>query len=263
MTKDRPARMPAKINDGRLFGESHASGLVSERGRGGAECSPGPVRAGGRPGVHQDCQVDVARPTKDDGRSTGRNGRAGKDGRIKGPRPAVWLGDAWAIPLGRDGKHAIVDAGDLGRVDRLRWYLFKKKNRVTEYAYAYTGRVNGKNQLVRMHRVISRAAPSQLVDHIDFDGLNNRRSNLRLCTVAENARHSKSRGGASAFKGVTKYQGGRWVGYITANSKQIYLGIFDSELDAAKAYDAKAKELHGEFAYLNFPEQREARAVAL
>jgi len=99
------------------------------------------------------------------------------------------------------------------------------------------------------------AAPNHLfVDHIDHNGLNNRRSNLRLCTLAQNNRNMVSRTGSSKYKGVCWHGGTKkWNAKIRLNRKCYHIGLFTDEIAAAKAYDKKAKELHGQFACLNFP----------
>jgi len=97
-----------------------------------------------------------------------------------------------------------------------------------------------------------------VVDHIDRDGLNNRKSNLRLCTNAENIRNAGKRGkGFSKYKGVSRHtRGKKWTAVIQLNKKTYFLGYFENEIDAARAYDKKAKELHGQFACLNFPPEK-------
>ncbi len=106
-----------------------------------------------------------------------------------------------------------------------------------------------------MHRLIANAPAHLLVDHIDHDGLNNRKANLRLCSIAQNNQNSRpNRNAASKYKGVSWAQSCRkWFARIRPNRKTIYLGLFTDEIEAALAYDRKAKELFGEFAYLNFP----------
>lgn len=109
---------------------------------------------------------------------------------------------------------------------------------------------------LRLHRLICDAKPGQVVDHINGNQLDNRKSNLRICTQAENVCNNRRlRKGKSShlFKGVHLSRSGRWVAQIQKNGKIYHLGTFDSEFDAARAYDKKAKELHGEFASLNFP----------
>jgi len=107
-----------------------------------------------------------------------------------------------------------------------------------------------------MHREIMNAPPERLVDHRDHNGLDNRKSKLRICTRAENTRNQRLH-----KRGSTEYKGVSWNkkqkifhAYIGYKSKKIWLGRFKRAKDAAKAYDKKAIELHGEFACLNFPE---------
>ncbi len=102
-----------------------------------------------------------------------------------------------------------------------------------------------------------RTASGLVVDHINHNGLDNRKENLRICTVAENCRNSrpsKRKNKLSKYKGVS-FDKKRKVYRVLIwhNKKQYFLGTFKNETEAAKAYDRKARELFGEFAYLNFP----------
>ena len=100
-----------------------------------------------------------------------------------------------------------------------------------------------------------KAPKGTLVDHIDRNSLNNRRGNLRLCTPSQNILNTRGKKGTSKYKGVwwnTKKN--KWLAMITSKGRHFHLGFFDEEIEAAKAYDRKAVELFGEFAYLNFPE---------
>lgn len=149
------------------------------------------------------------------------------------------------------GKFALVDDEDYEYLNQFKWYAHKKKN--TYYAKRELW-INKKNVVLPMHKAILNPEIGQVCDHIDGDGLNNQRSNLRLCIKAENCRNQRIRTGTSSkFKGVS-FQPSRnkWTAYITIDYKRISLGRFLSEEDAAKAYDAKAKVLHGEFANVNF-----------
>jgi hypothetical protein len=118
--------------------------------------------------------------------------------------------------------------------------------------------------MISMHREIMNANDSRFVDHRNCDSLDNRKSNLRFATQAENIHNRRKRKNAtSQYIGVFFRKDTRkWVGKIMDGKKQIILGNFDNEIDAAKAYDEAAKKYHGEFARLNFPpESEESRAL--
>ena len=89
-----------------------------------------------------------------------------------------------------------------------------------------------------------------LVDHIDHDVFNNVRSNLRLCTPAENSRNKIVTTGSNRYKGVRK-SGNKFAANIGHNGKVIYIGLFDTEVDAAEKYNIAAIKYHGEFACIN------------
>jgi hypothetical protein len=103
-----------------------------------------------------------------------------------------------------------------------------------------------------MHRLFA-GAPGMDVDHINGNGLDNRRCNLRPATRSQNNMNRAKRRGVSKFKGVSPKRG-KWRAYLKTGKKQHNLGVFESEYDAARAYDVKAKEMFGEFARVNFPE---------
>jgi hypothetical protein len=90
-------------------------------------------------------------------------------------------------------------------------------------------------------------------DHIDHDGLNNQRSNLRPATTAQNNHNQRpQRNTSSRFKGVTWHKRiGKWQAAIKVADKNRHLGVFPDEEDAARAYNAAAVEAYGEYAYLN------------
>ena len=149
------------------------------------------------------------------------------------------------IPLG-NGLFATVDAADYEKLSRYKWYA----NRHGRKIYAIC-RKQGKD--VYMHRMIMRPRKGYFVDHIDGNGLNNRRCNLRVCTARQNVVNRAPCGGSSRFVGVYRKRN-KWQAEIRCEGKYFYLGLFDDEVEAAKARDRKAYELHGEYAYLNFPE---------
>ncbi|MGE5295665.1 MAG: AP2/ERF family transcription factor, partial [Solirubrobacterales bacterium] len=149
------------------------------------------------------------------------------------------------IPLG-DGLFALVDAADYKEISKHRWYATYRGRNV--YATCFVNR-----KPVYMHRMIMRPRRGYIVDHKDGNGLNNCRDNLRVCTRRQNQANRRSRHGTSQFVGVYRHKNG-WVAEITSHGRFYYLGYFSDEVEAAKARDRKAWELHGEFAYLNFPE---------
>ncbi len=109
-----------------------------------------------------------------------------------------------------------------------------------------------------LHRVVINAGKGTHVDHRNGNGFDNRRSNLRSCNHQQNQWNSRSRAGsASRFKGVCRTTYGPRQAFIRYGGKKHYLGVFDTEEAAARAYDAKAREHHGEFARLNFPEEHD------
>lgn len=152
------------------------------------------------------------------------------------------------------GKFAIVDAEDYGWPSQYKW--FAVKSRETFYAQRF-----GDGTIVGMHREIMRAPKGMVCDHKNHNGLDNRKSNLRLCTNAQNLYNKMPKKGcASRYKGVSLGNDSKtWRARIGFKGRRINLGYFADEIKAAMAYDDKAAELFGEFAYLNFPERIELR----
>ena len=161
--------------------------------------------------------------------------------------------DVRYIPL-TQGKFAIVDAEDYDRISQYKWYA--AKDRETYYA-----RRSSKGTIVSMHREIMRAPKGAICDHKNHNGLDNRKSNLRLCASAQNQYNKTAKKGCSSrYKGVIlRRDYKRWRVRIGFNYKRTHLGNFLDEIKAGLAYDDKAIELFGEFAYLNFPERIEIR----
>lgn len=155
------------------------------------------------------------------------------------------------IPLDK-GMVALVDDADYELVNQYKWYALKCDR--CWYAFHTLPRVDGKKKTIRMHRLIM-GFPTNVVDHIDHDGLNNQRSNLRHATNAQNIKNSRKRSDSKQpYKGVEWDKVNRnWVAYICPNSKKTALGRHATAEAAAKAYDAAALLLYGEFAHLNFP----------
>lgn len=150
------------------------------------------------------------------------------------------------------GLVTIIDAEDLELVSRWKWYASRGNS--TDYVQR-TDRSNGIRRTVKLHRVILNATDEMHVDHINHNGLDNRKANLRLCSPNENLMNRRKQNGCSSkYKGVVKRQNGAkpWMAAVKANGKKYTLS-FATELEAAQWYDEKARELHGEFANLNFP----------
>lgn len=145
------------------------------------------------------------------------------------------------------GQTALIDDRDYPLVSQHKWQARPDKN--TWYA---STSINGRTVL--MHRFILNPLPGFQVDHKDGDARNNRRSNLRLVTSQMNnwnRRPLKNRN--TKYKGIDLKQG-KWRVQIHVDGKKIHGGYFLDEIEAAKAYDQKAFELFGKYAYLNFPE---------
>ena len=153
------------------------------------------------------------------------------------------------IPLTR-GKFALVDKSDWEWLKEQRWSY-------TTDGYA-AGRITTKDRSMSyMHRVIMDAPSDKMVDHINGDKLDNRRQNLRLCSLPENTANQRGRPGTSRYKGVQQNRAGNWQVRIQVHRKQIQLGTYQDEIEAAKVYDTAAREYFGEFARCNFPLENE------
>lgn len=159
------------------------------------------------------------------------------------------------IPLTR-GKVALIDDDDAEAVLAFQWHAHRNSKDLWYAMQTVKHRSTG--SAIYLHRVILNAPPETKVDHKNGDGLDNRRANLRIATHAENLRNSGlSSNNSSGFKGVSfvrhRFLSKPWHARIMLNRKQTHLGYFATAEDAARAYDAKAKELFGEFARVNFP----------
>jgi hypothetical protein len=155
------------------------------------------------------------------------------------------------IDLG-EGEWTILDAVDYYRFGSLKWTI--NGNGRKFYATRFVKIGPGKTKTLRLHREIMQAPKDLLVDHKNGDGLDNRRTNLRLATRSQNMYNkpkTKSKT-SSRFIGVSFDKGRRkWETRIYYQKRKIWLGRFDDEIDAARAYDKAALEYHKEFARLN------------
>lgn len=152
------------------------------------------------------------------------------------------------IPLTKN-KLAFVDDSDYAKLAVYSW-VFNGR---------YASRKSSDNRTVYMHREILKASDNLEVDHINGNCLDNRRSNLRLANHQQNMRNQKPiKGKSSQYKGVSWDKShNRWQSYIHINDYKKHIGYFKDEIQAARAYDAEAIKLFGEYARLNFNQGKE------
>lgn len=155
------------------------------------------------------------------------------------------------------GKIAIVDDEDYERISQWRWHAHFNFINNTLSAIRKEKDENGKHHQVFMHNEIMNVANGFEVDHINHNRLDNQKSNLRICTHHENMFNRRSQDNSrSQYKGVAWHKHNKmWQANITVDRKQINLGYFKNEIDAAKAYDKAAQKYQGNFAFLNFQKQ--------
>ena len=152
------------------------------------------------------------------------------------------------------GLSALVDAEMLPYLEGYNW---RANGRGRDHVYAgCLVRIGGKQRFVSMHRLIAGARMGEVVDHINGNTLDNRQENLRRCTPAENMRNRRMRKTARRYKGVEPRRS-RWCASIMLDGVQRRLGGYETDVEAACAYDRAALELHGEFASLNFAPSRD------
>lgn len=156
------------------------------------------------------------------------------------------------------GKHAIVSKKDYERVIKYKWHFNKN-------GYAVRNVKRGSGEETYMHRIIMEEHLTEglLVDHKNGNGLDNRRENLRVCTKTQNQQNQKPRHtSVSKYKGVGYYKRDKkWRARIISNKKDIELGKFEDEKEAALAYDKAAEKYHGEYSWLNRDNFDEIKAL--
>jgi len=149
------------------------------------------------------------------------------------------------IPL-TQGRVAIVDDADFESLNKFKWCCSK-------FGYAVRAGKrdsNSKQPTIRMHRVIINAPKNYDVDHANRNRIDNRKENLRICTASENQwNRGTQQNNTTGFKGVSwSKSAGKFRACVRVGEKRMYLEYYFTAIDAAKAYDAAAIKMHGEFA---------------
>lgn len=175
-------------------------------------------------------------------------------------------------------KVVLVDDEDYEYLAQFRWIAYKGGSGLyakrcvlrTDRLFGPDSNIYANYKMVLMHREIverflgRKLKRNELIDHKNRNGWDNQKCNLRVCTHQQNCWNSKWGNGSSKFNGVSlvksksngiRYHRNRkkWLVRIKKDNKSIFVGLFSNEVEAARAYDGKAKELFGEFAHLNFP----------
>lgn len=151
----------------------------------------------------------------------------------------------------KGGHLLLVDDEDAPLLDLYPWRAMPIDDRF--YVSASVWMSDQTNGTLLLHRLVMNAPDGMDVDHKNHNGLDNRRSNLRVCTRAQNLANTRpGRNNTSGYKGVSwSKQHRKWAAYIKINYKRRHLGLFMEKRDAATAYNTAAYEAWGEFAYLN------------
>ena len=156
----------------------------------------------------------------------------------------------------KGGLKTQVDDEDYEWLNQWKWRMDWKSGAGYVVRRTTKGVANKKRSL-RLHRVIMGVLdrPEITIDHVDGNPFNNQRSNLRLASCSQNGcNRGPLVGSSSKFKGVYwNKSAAKWKAEVAYSGKRFHLGYFEDEEAAARAYDVRAKELHGEFARLNFP----------
>ena len=170
---------------------------------------------------------------------------------LAAPPPPV-EGATW-LPLGfKHGKYTLVDNADATELSQYRWYWTTTNKGKEAVGYAYRKAVvpGGKFTVILLARHLLKPPAGMVVDHVNGDSLDNRRKNLRIATIQQNAQNRGARRNSkTGFKGV--YLVHKYQAQIMVDGKTTHLGWFDDPKEAARAYNKAALKLHGEFARLN------------
>jgi hypothetical protein len=161
------------------------------------------------------------------------------------------LQKAMTLEIAVGNQFALIDDADMSIVAPIKWrtQICRYKDREWTYAVSKVGK-----KLLYMHRLILNAQKEEVVDHINHDTLDNRRSNIRICTQRQNMQNSvRPSNNTSGFKGVFFDKKYGWRVQIRVDGRKKEIGHFQTAELAAQAYDEAARKYHGEFARLNIP----------
>jgi hypothetical protein len=154
-----------------------------------------------------------------------------------------------------NGGYTLVDESDYEELSKYKWRkdTHKACHAKKFYVVRYHRREAQNWTRISMHRQILSAPKGLMVDHINHDGLDNRRANLRLCSNAQNQHNARAQVGTSCkWRGVIYYKKNRkYLSSVICNKKRHYIGMSDCPDTLAMAWNEKARELFGEFAYQN------------
>ncbi len=144
-------------------------------------------------------------------------------------------------------KFAEIDDSDYEELNRHKWFAVESSGLF--YAGRKSPKVNGHSKIIRMHADIMKTSEGEYTDHIDGDGLNNQRNNLRVCTNSQNGMNrGKPKSNTSGFKGVTWHKANqKWQSQINVEGTYKYLGGFNTRLEAYEAYCMACEKYHKEF----------------
>lgn len=144
----------------------------------------------------------------------------------------------------------LIDDEDFSNLSEYNWYVSYDNNGHCEARTNFT--IDKKQKHISMHRFITNAPQGLEVDHINGNGLDNRKENLRICTKSQNLRNQHKTCGTSKYKGVSwRVRANKWESRIYVNGKKLFLGLHSDEVAAAIAYDKAAMQYFGEFAKTN------------
>jgi hypothetical protein len=152
-----------------------------------------------------------------------------------------------------NGNKAFIDDEDYEKTTGYKWYLLKYGNNQYAIGYKYDG---GNQTACLLHRLIMPVNEKDVIDHIDFNGLNNCKSNLRVVSNYENSWHHRlSKNNTSGYRGVSWDKSkGKYRATLRRYGEYFHLGNFSDAVEAARAYDEAAEKMFGVFAVKNFKE---------